>query len=52
MSGPLEVAVIMIIALLLFGTKRLPVIGRAAGQGVREFRKALKDNSGENSTEP
>ena len=31
------------VVLLLFGTKRLPEMGRALGEGIREFKKALKD---------
>ena len=43
MPGPLEVAVILLVVLLLFGAKRLPEIGRALGEGIREFKKSLKD---------
>lgn len=42
MPGPLEVAVIFLAVLLLFGAKRLPEIGRALGEGIREFKKSLK----------
>ena len=47
MPGPLETLVILIVILLLFGAKRLPEIGRALGEGIREFKKSLRD-SGEN----
>lgn len=43
MPGPLEVVVIVFVVLLLFGAKRLPEIGKALGEGIREFKKALKD---------
>jgi len=36
-----ELLVIMLVCLLLFGTNRLPEIGKVLGQGVREFKKAL-----------
>ena len=45
MPGPLEVVVILLVILLLFGAKRLPEIGRALGEGIREFKKALKEGS-------
>ena len=44
MPGPLETLVILIVVLLLFGAKRLPEIGRALGEGIREFKKSLKDS--------
>lgn len=37
-----EGVVIAFIALLLFGAKRLPEIGRGMGKGIREFRDATK----------
>ena len=43
MPGPLETLVILLVILLLFGAKRLPEIGRALGEGIREFKKSLRD---------
>lgn len=40
--GPTEIIVVLIIALLVFGPKRLPQMGRSLGKGVREFRKAAE----------
>lgn len=37
--GPLEILVILVVALLVFGPHRLPEIGSALGKAVREFRK-------------
>jgi TatA/E family protein of Tat protein translocase len=37
--GPLEILVIFIVALVVFGPSRLPQIGRQVGRGFREFRK-------------
>lgn len=45
MPGPLEIIVILLVVLLLFGAKRLPEIGRALGDGIREFKKSVKDIS-------
>ena len=38
--GPLELMVILIVALLVVGPSRLPEVGRSVGRGLREFRKA------------
>lgn len=43
MPGPMELVVILLVALLLFGGKRLPEIGRALGEGIREFKKSIKE---------
>jgi len=37
-----ELIVILIIALLLFGARRLPEIGKALGKGIKEFKDAAK----------
>ena len=42
MPGPLEILVIFVVVLLLFGGKKLPEFGRALGEGIREFKKALQ----------
>ena len=51
MPGPLEVVVILTVVLLLFGAKRLPEIGRALGEGIREFKKAVREGSEGSSNE-
>jgi TatA/E family protein of Tat protein translocase len=38
--GPLELMVILVIALLVVGPHRLPEVGRSIGRGIRDFRKA------------
>jgi sec-independent protein translocase protein TatA len=40
-SNPVHIAVLLLIALLLFGGKRLPEIGRSLGTGMREFKDSL-----------
>ncbi len=37
--GPAEILVIMVIALLVFGPKRLPEVGRQVGRGLRELKR-------------
>src|SRR5437016_240068 len=41
--GPGELLIIMVIALLVFGPKKLPEIGKSVGNAMREFRKASSD---------
>lgn len=37
--GPAEIIVILVIALVIFGPKKLPELGKSLGQGIREFRR-------------
>ena len=39
--GPLELAIVAIIALIIFGPKRLPELGRSLGDGMREFKSSI-----------
>ena len=39
--GPMELVVILVIALIFLGPKRLPDAARSLGKGVREFRESL-----------
>ena len=39
--GPLEIVIILIIALIVFGPRRLPELGRSMGKGIREFKNSL-----------
>lgn len=41
--GLQEILLILLIALLLFGAKRLPEIGRGLGKGIREFKRTSKE---------
>jgi len=41
--GPLELVIILVIALLILGPGKLPEVGSALGKSIREFRKASAD---------
>ena len=38
--GPMELILLLVIVLIIFGPGKLPDIGNAVGKGIREFRKA------------
>jgi sec-independent protein translocase protein TatA len=44
--GPLEICVVLIIALVVFGPKRLPELGKSLGRGIQEFRGTITGDSG------
>ncbi len=45
--GPMEILLIFLAILLIFGAKRIPEIARGMGKGIREFRNATKEISNE-----
>ncbi len=45
--GPPEIILIAVVALLVFGPKRLPELAKGLGKGIRDFKKALEDKGGE-----
>ena len=49
--GPLELVVILVILVMLFGASRLTDIGGSLGKGIREFRKNVKDDEEEAGAE-
>ena len=54
MSGltqPWHIVLILLIALLLFGGKRLPEIGRSLGSGMREFKESVTHQTLPETTE-
>jgi sec-independent protein translocase protein TatA len=40
--GPVEIGLILVIVLIVFGVGKLPQVGGALGKGIREFRQAVK----------
>jgi sec-independent protein translocase protein TatA len=47
MIGNMELLVLILVILVLFGAKRLPELAKSAGQGIREFKKELHDEASE-----
>lgn len=41
--GPLELGIILVIIIIIFGVGKLPEIGGALGRGIREFRETARD---------
>ena len=39
--GPMELAIVLVIALIILGPKRLPEVGRSIGHGMREFKDSI-----------
>ena len=50
--GPLEIIVVLIIALVVFGPKRLPELGRSLGRGIREFRGSVSGDHDDEDERP
>jgi sec-independent protein translocase protein TatA len=42
--GPGELIIVLVIALIVLGPKRLPEVGRSVGRGMREFKESLSGN--------
>jgi sec-independent protein translocase protein TatA len=50
--GPLEIIIVLIIALVVFGPKRLPELGRSLGKGIREFRGSISGRHDDEDKQP
>lgn len=44
-ASPLQLALVLVILLVIFGAKRLPEIGRSLGSGAREFKQGISGDS-------
>jgi len=45
MLGPTEIIIILLIVILLFGGRKIPELMKGIGQGMKEFKKASKEES-------
>lgn len=49
--GPLEIIVVLVIALIVFGPKRLPELGNSLGKGIREFKDSVTGEKEDDAVE-
>jgi sec-independent protein translocase protein TatA len=49
--GPMEVVLVLVIALIILGPKKLPEAGRSIGKGMREFKDSLSGVTKDEETE-
>jgi sec-independent protein translocase protein TatA len=45
--SPVHVALLLVVAVMLFGAKRLPELGSSLGKGMRDFKDSLEGKSGD-----
>ena len=50
--GPMELVIVLVIALVILGPKRLPEAGKAIGKGMRGFKESLSGTSSDEDDEP
>ncbi len=49
--GPMELIIILVIVMIIFGVGRLTEVGGALGRSIREFRKASSDDTGDSASD-
>jgi sec-independent protein translocase protein TatA len=49
--GPLEIIIVLVIVLVIFGPKRLPSLGRSMGTGLREFKDSVTGKDDDRAAE-
>jgi|TARA_B110000914_G_scaffold201738_1_gene194221 sec-independent protein translocase protein TatA len=49
--GPYQIGVIVLVIVLLFGGRKIPELMKGLGGGVKEFKKAIKDDDDDDKTE-
>jgi sec-independent protein translocase protein TatA len=50
--GPVEIGLIVLVILLLFGATRLPKLGRSMGQSIRGFKTGLQEDAPDDDAKP
>ena len=46
--GPMEIVLLLVLLVLIFGARKLPELGRGLGEGIKNFRGSLKEMSSDN----
>ena len=49
--GPMELVIILLIVLVIFGSSKLPTLGRGLGEGIKNFKKGIKDSDDDSAAE-
>ncbi len=49
--GPMEIIIILVIVLLLFGGKKIPELMKGLGKGIKEFKEGVKDDDDKKNDE-
>ncbi len=49
--GPIQIVIILVIVLLLFGVGKLPQVGKGMGQAINEFKSAINNRTGSNDSD-
>ena len=49
--GPLEIILILVVVMIVFGVGRLPEVGSGLGKGIREFNRQLTNDKADESSE-
>ena len=50
--GPMELIIVLVIVLVVFGPKRLPGLGRQLGSGMREFKESISGKDRDEDRDP
>ena len=50
--GPMEIIIVLVIALIIVGPKKLPDMGRSLGTGMREFKDSVTGSSKDHDDQP
>ena len=50
--GPMELIIVLVIALIVIGPKRLPEVGKSLGKGIREFKESISGDSRDDEEAP